>query len=104
MRDTCGNKKICPNILRHIYVTAMYEHYSEALEGMHGPEAQATAKKEVAKAAHLMAHGLKMHEMYRFDLSEEGEPVPMESIKLTAHDIPLLSAAERNAPLSVRCI
>jgi integrase len=104
LRETTGNSKICPTILRHIYVTAMYKHYKAALEGAEGPQAQAQAKAEISKSAHLMAHSLNMHERYRFDLSEEDEPVPMEAVRLTAHDIPLLSAVERNAPLSVRCL
>jgi integrase len=100
---TTGNSKISPTILRHIYVIAMYQHYKAALEGAEGVEAQVLARKEVANGAHLMAHSLNMHERYRFDLSEEDEPVPMEVVRLTAHDIPMPSAVERNAPLSVRC-
>jgi hypothetical protein len=102
-RKAVGNKKIGVSILRHVYVTAMYEHCHAALEGARGVEAQAQARDEVAKSAHLMAHSLSMHKLYRFDVSEEGELVPMEGTQVTAHDIPLISAAVRNAPLSVRC-
>ena len=108
VRDTLkaavGNKKIGVSILRHIYVVAMYSRYSRALEGTEGPQAEAHARCEVAKAAFLMAHSLKMHRLYRFDVSEEGEAVPMEGSKLTKHDVAVLSAAERCAPLSVASI
>ena len=103
LRAATGNNKIGVSILRHVYVTAMYEHYQAALEGAQGVEAQTQARSEVAKAAHLMAHSLSMHRLYRLDVSEEGELVRMEGNQVTAHDIPLISAAERNAPRSVRC-
>jgi hypothetical protein len=102
LKAAVGNASTDMHLLRRLYVVQMYKVYKAALSGEMGEEAQAHAQQQVRASAHLMAHSVSTHALYRFDVDAGEKAVEFE--RLTKFKLPVLGAVSRAQPLEVEQI